>query len=152
MLQSGGVDDEYFQEQKKELSVDNIIDFNKDNIKDLIESSNLLKDKEREILTSPDNVTMVSIGELDDPEMKALKMAILEKHIDIDKYESRFGSNFNNDKRLLSKSRITITKLKTMCDNLDIKATLILEDASPDVPNPIGKEIRVELVRGEDEE
>ena len=139
------------EEQQEELSMGNIIDFNKDNIKDLIKSSNLLKEKEREILISPDNVTMVSIGEFDDPEMKALKRAIMDKHMDIDKYESRFGPNFNNDKRLLSKSRITISKLKSMCENLDIKATLILEDTSPDVPNPIGHKIEVELVKGETE-
>ena len=28
---------------------------------------------------------------------------------------------------------------------LDIKATLILEDKSPDVPNPMGKKISIDL-------
>ena len=37
---------------------------------------------------------------------------------------------------------------KRLCEALDIKATLILEDKSPDVPNPIGRTIKVDLTGG----
>ena len=83
--------------------------------------------------------------------MKAMKEAINLKHIDIDKYEPRFGPNFNNDKRLLKKDSITFRKLKDVCEALDMKATLKLEDANPNVPNPIGKKIAIDLT-GYDED
>ena len=80
--------------------------------------------------------------------MKALKTAVLEKRIDLDKYEPRFGSNYNNDKRLFNKNTISLSMTKRLCEALDIKATLILEDKSPDVPNPIGRTIKVDLTGG----
>ena len=77
--------------------------------------------------------------------MKALKQAITDKHIDLDKYESRFGPNFNNDKRLLRKNSITFGKLRSICDALDIRVTISIEDSAPDVPNPIGRTIIADI-------
>ena len=81
--------------------------------------------------------------------MKALKEAVTDKHIDLDKYEPRFGSNYNNDKRIFNKPNISLAMLVRMCNALDIKATLTLEDQQmPDgaeTPNPIGRTISVEL-------
>ena len=85
------------------------------------------------------------IGSDDTPEMIALKQAIMDKHIDIDKYEQRFGPNYNNDKRLLKKGNITFGKLRSICDALDIKVTLTIEDSAPDVPNPIGRATTAEI-------
>ena len=77
--------------------------------------------------------------------MVGLKEAVIAKNIDLDKYEQRFGVNYNNDKRLFNRNTITMSKLKTMFDVLDMKATLIIEDKSEEVPNPMGKKIIVDL-------
>ena len=91
---------------------------------------------------------MPKIFDDDSAEMKALKNAVLDKQIDLDKYEPRFGSNYNNDKRLFNKSTISLAMLKRVCDALDIEATLTLTDKSDDVPNPIGRTIEVKLTGG----
>ena len=83
--------------------------------------------------------------------MVGLKKAIIQKHIDLDKYEQRFGDNYNNDRRLLEKDNITLTKLKTFAKALDMKLTLTFEDNGKNVPNPIGEPIRVTVIGGEDE-
>lgn len=127
-------------------SEQNIIDFTKaEGMRDLITCSQMLSSAERSILTNIDNLFVPDIGESDTPEMQALKQAIIAKHIDLDKYEPRFGPNYNNDKRLLRKDRITFDKLRTIGECLDIRATLTIEDAAPDVPNPIGRPISIEI-------
>ena len=119
-------------------------------IKELMEKQDMIKNMEKEILTSPDNITAPDIGAEDEPAMRALKMAVIEKGIDLDNYSHRFGGNYNNDKRALLKDRISLQMLQRMCDNLDMKATLTIEDVNPDVPNPIGKQIVMELTKRED--
>jgi len=127
----------------------NIINFrDATNLREIIQAQQKLASAERSILTTIDNVFAPDIGENDTPEMKALKQAILDKHIDLDKYEPRFGPNYNNDKRLLRKKNITFGKLRSICNALDIKATITIEDAGPDVPNPIGRTIVAELTGG----
>ena len=129
----------------------NIIDFSKaSSIKDVITAQDKLADAEREILTTIDNLFIPPVNDDDTPEMGLLKEAITEKKIDIDKYEPRFGANFNNDKRLIKKSSITFGKLRNICNALDIRATLTLEDKASDVPNPMGVKIDVCLTDGFD--
>lgn len=135
-----------------EYSSSNIIDFNSiNNMKEMIEKNTALRDMEREILCSSDNKFKPIIHEKDDLEMKALKEAVIAKNIDLDKYESRFGSSYNNDKRLFKKNNISLSKLKSIANNLDISVTLTLEDKSPDVPNPMGRKIVVNIAGGEDD-
>ena len=125
---------------------DNIIDFTKaEDLKDVIRSQQALRNAEHTILTTIDNVFAPEIGPDDTPEMAAVKQAIIDKHIDLDKYEPRFGMNYNNDKRLLRRGSITFGKLRSICDALDMKATLVLEDAADDVPNPMGRVITAEI-------
>ena len=127
-------------------SSENIIDFRAaEDMREYIQTKQRLASAERSILTSIDNVFLPEISENDTPEMIALKQAILDKHIDLDKYEPRFGPNYNNDKRLLKKNSITFGKLRAICDALDMKATITFEDVNPDVPNPIGRVITAEL-------
>lgn len=134
-------------------STDNIIDFTSvQDIHDIIEKSNTLRDLEKEVLTNPDNIFLPNIGPNDTAEMKALKEAVILKNIDIDKYESRFGPSYCNDKRLFKKDKISMDKFKNMCNNLDIKATIILEDANPDVANPMNTVIKVDLTGGATED
>lgn len=134
------------EDDRAKYSDESIIPFSDiKHIKEMINSQQRLFNAERSILTNIDNLYVPSIGENDAPEMVALKKAIIDKHIDLDKYEPRFGPNYNNDKRLLSKENLTIGKLRTFCKALDMKATLTIEDASQDVPNPIGRVITAEL-------
>jgi len=132
--------------EQAEYSKENIIDFGSaSDMKDLISKQNALREMERSIVTTVDNIFCPQIRETDAPEMVALKKAVAAKGIDIDKYESRFGANFNNDKRLFDKSSITLSKLKSMCNALDINATLILSDSSEEVPNPMREKIVIPL-------
>ena len=131
----------------------NIIDFSAaSSIRDVIEAQNRLASEERSILTNIDNEFIPPTSADDTPEMGLLKQAITDKHIDIDKYEHRFGPNYNNDKRLIKKNSITFGKLRNICNALDIKATLIMEDSGDDVPNPMGKKISVCLTDGFDDQ
>ena len=137
-------------EDEREIYLDSqVIDFdNTKNIHDLMEKQHIVRTLERDILTSPDNIFTPKIFDDDSPEMKALKTAVLDKHIDLDKYEPRFGSNYNNDKRLFNKNTISLSMMKRLCEALDIEATLILTDKSEDVPNPMGRTIEVKLTGG----
>ena len=132
----------------------NLIDFSDvKSYKEFIEKQNMVRELEKDILTTPDNVYVPPEDVNDTPAMKALKEAVKDKHIDLDKYEPRFGSNYNNDKRIFNKPNISLPMLVRMCNALDIKATLTLEDQSmedgSETPNPIGKTITVELTHAQ---
>lgn len=107
-----------------------------------------MEKNETDIITNPDNIFQPKPGENDSPAMTILKQAVCEKHIDIDKYDMRFGANFNNDKRLFNKETISLPMLVRLCDGLDVKATLTLEDKDENTPNPIGRKISIELTGG----
>lgn len=127
-------------------SVNKVIDYSKaKDIKEFIETQNMVKELEKSILTSSDTIFTPAEDPNDSPAMKALKEAVTNKKIDLNKYEPRFGANFNNDKRIFSKENISLPMLVRMCNALDIKATLTLEDKNSDVPNPINKTISVEI-------
>lgn len=127
-------------------TTDSVIDYSKANTyKQFVETQNMVKELERDILTSPDNIYVPPEDKNDSPAMKALKEAVIDKKIDLDKYEPRFGSNYNNDKRIFNKQNISLPMLVRMCNALDIKATLTLEDQNSDVPNPMNTSISVEV-------
>lgn len=133
-------------EDKEDYSSKNIIDFSDvQNMKELIEKQEEVKKLESEVLSNSDNLFKPIPKENDSPEMKALKQAICLKNIDIDAYADRFGDNFNNDKRLLKGSSITMSKTKSICNKLDLKVTLTISDASPDVANPMNDVISVDI-------
>ena len=129
-----------------------IVDFTKaEDIRGIIKAESKLRNLEVSRLTTIDNICAPRIRPDDAPEMVGLKKAIIQKHIDLDKYEQRFFYNYNNDRRLLEKDNITLTKLKTFAKALDMKLTLTFEDNGKNVPNPIGEPIRVTVIGGEDE-
>ena len=137
----------------EQYKVSNMIDLSDvTKMEDLIKKQGMVRDIEQEILTSPDNITVPNISSLDSPEMRGLKEAIIAKHIDFDKYSDRFGSNFANDKRILKTNSITQKMLKRILRNIDVKATLILEDTSPNVANPMGKRIEIDITENGEEE
>ena len=136
-------------EEEDDYVPNKVIEFsNTDDIKKILESQAQLSKLAEPWITNPDNITFVSIGETDRPEVIGLKTAINEKHIDIDKYAGRFGENFPNDKRQLRNESLTLKMLERFCQNLDMEAVLIFKDKKPDVPNPIGREIVVSLTDG----
>lgn len=128
----------------------NMIDYrDAANYKEFAEKQNMVRELEKDILTSPDNIYVPPEDPDDSPAMKALKQAVIAKHIDLDKYEPRFGSNYNNDKRIFNKPNISLPMIVRIANALDIKASLTLEDQTTDsgdtVPNPMGNSITVEL-------
>lgn len=135
-----------YDETTYSMSNNEIIKFQDINsMTDYLEKQSEYKNLERTILTSPDNIFMPVVSSNDEPTMRALKEAVLAKNIDLDKYSSRFGANYCNDKRLFKGNKITLSKLKDIAENLDMNCTLIIEDKSNDVPNPIGKRIVVNI-------
>ena len=136
-------------EEAGQYAQENVIDLSDAHtMADLISKQEAVRDIEYDMLTTVDNEFVPKIGENDSPAMRALKTAVTEKHIDINQYSHRFGSNFNNDRRQYNRPTISMQMLERQCRGFDIKATLILEDASPDVANPIGRKIVVELTEG----
>jgi len=134
-------------EEEVEYSADNVINFDDaQSMKEIIIQQNKLYDQERSILLSVDNVFTPPIKADDSAEMVGMKQALQAKHCDIDKYEGRFGKkNFQNEKRLFDRPSMTLSKIKKTCDALDIKCTMILEDKSPDVPNPMNTKIVIDI-------
>ena len=127
-------------------SMDHVIDLSDaSSIGELMKKQQQIKDIEHDMLTTIDNKFQPKIGENDSPAMKALKTAVIEKGIDINKYAPRFKDNFGNDKRHFVKDKISMQMLERLCKGLDIRATLTLEDMNEDVPNPIGRQITVDL-------
>ena len=128
-----------------EYNVDNVIDF--ENVKSLQESiskQNQLMSAERTILVSPENIFTPVIKEEDTPEMKLLKQDICLKGIDLDNYKQRFGSDYNNDRRLFEQNSITFFKLKRLAEIMDMNVSLSLED-KPGAPNPIGEKLTIQI-------
>ena len=141
--------------KKDEAKYKNLESIDLDNIKDIseaIKANESLDKMEKEIMTTPDNITKPKIKESNSPEMVGFKESIIAKNIDIYKYKSRIP-NFNNNIRLLNSDNITLTKLKEMCNRLDINLKLTFSDMNGDVVNPMGKEITVDINgSGEDDE
>lgn len=129
----------------------NIIDFeNVENLKDSIEKHAKLMEAERTILVSPDNIFTPIIKEEDKPEMRLMKQAVIRKNINLDNYKGRFGPNYNNDKRLFEQNSITFLKMTNLCNVLDLKFSITLEDKKG-APNPMGCKLTAYITGGEDE-
>ena len=146
----------FYPQENSEDYQNEVVDFSDtSSITEYISKQNQLKNIEKEILTTQDNIFRPPVGEDDTPEMKALKMAIAQKKIDIDKYASRFGENFPNDKRKMKDSKISLMLLKRVGEALDMNIQIRISDASPNVANPMGNPITVPITAapgtGEDE-
>ena len=120
---------------------ENIINFeNSESLQDSIAKQAELDQAERTILISPDNIFIPVVQENDTPEMALLKQAMCRKQIDIESYKQRFGSDYNNDKRIFDQSSITFFKMKRLCDIFDIQISMTMED-KPGAVNPIGEKL-----------
>jgi hypothetical protein len=128
--------------------LDKIIDFtNPKSIDEVFEKQQIIRDIQDEIMTTSDNVLCLKIGEKDTPEMKALKTAINLKRIDTKQYEDRFDQ-FQNDMRLLKGNSITLGKLISISNALDISADITLRDRDDNTPNPMNQTITIDLTEG----
>lgn len=140
------------EEQKKQYSVDNIIDLSSDKVKNMsgiIQEMDKLKNLESTRLSTINNVLEIPINEEDTVELKAIKEAINCKQIDSDSYKPKFPteSDFNNDMRALkspSNNNISFFKAKRIMNAFDVDMYLTITD-KPDSINPIGKEIHIKL-------
>ena len=138
------------EEDKKKYSKDKLVDFSKaTSMSELINMQEAVVDMEKDVLTNPDNTSTYQISEKDSPAMKLLKEAVNSKHINLDNYEHRFGSNYNNDKRIFNKNTVSLAMMERMADALDMKLTLTLQDAKPDVPNPMGTSMSIDITGGD---
>ena len=142
LINTSGITEEY--------SSDNIIDMgNNRNMQDVLDKAEAVKSIENELVLTTDNVYKASYDDADSPALVALKMATEKKNCNPDLYAYRFGANYNNDIRHLKKNnkkkKISLDKLVTIADNLDMKVTLSIEDKSPNVPNPMGEKVTVIL-------
>lgn len=127
------------------VSKNKVVMNNNNDIRDLIMAEEESKKLDEPFITSPDCITNIPVRESDQPEMVCLKMALNSKKIDIDKYASRFGDNYPNDKRQLKSDGVTLNIIKRFCKHMDMEAILTLKDANPEVPNPMNTEITVSL-------
>ena len=142
------------EKEKETYAIENldIIDIGQsDSINDFLNKTKTIRDMEATTLSSSDYKFIPQQFPNDTPEMRAFKEAVGLKGCDINKYAQRFGENFLNDKRLFKTNSITMNKLISISKNLDIEAELILRDASGDVPNKMGKEVRV-ILTGDSED
>lgn len=131
-----------------DYSTDRIIDFtNTKSIGEVFEKQQIIRDIQDEIMTTSDNVLCLKIAEKDTPEMKALKTAINLKRIDTKQYEDRFDQ-FQNDMRLLKGNSITLGKLISISNALDISVDITLRDRDESTPNPINQTIVIDLTEG----
>lgn len=118
---------------------------NSGDVKTFLNRNKQVRDMEAVILTDIDDVYTPPMLPNDSPEMRAFKEAVASKHCDINKYAPRFGDNFLNDKRILKTPSITMNKLVSMSEKMDIEVELILRNAGDDVPNPMDRSISVIL-------
>jgi hypothetical protein len=139
------------REEAEEYSNRNVIDFNDVNhIQDIIEKKSQLDDMEKSaLMTTSDNIMVLKIKESDEPEMVLLKTAINMKKVEKENYRPRLEPNSNNNFRLVDNPSITMPKIKVLGNAFDLKISLTIEDKHPNVANPMGHPISIELTGGE---
>ena len=139
--------DKYNIEKNKE----NIIDFSDcSNYHDVISKQKAIKEVRSELMTNADHISYYPVNDNDTKLMSGLKRAINSKECDINCYEQNFNGNFLNNVRILNGNSITDKKTIEFGNAMDIKVTIRFEDKNPDVPNPMGKVIEVELTGGDE--
>lgn len=123
-------------------------------MKELIRKQERVKDINKSILESADDIYVPTFFETDTAEMRIFKEGIVAKQICLKNYanaiEESTGSTFNNDRRLIEKDSITFSKMKGLATAFDMEIELIIRDKSPNVPNPMNKEFRCIINGGGD--
>lgn len=138
------------EEEKEKYSSKKIIDFNNvKGIRDNILVNEKLRSAEEAKLAIVNTELQLDIPESNSAELRAIKQAINDKHIDADSYKQKFPSNsdFNNDMRALKNgelNNISFFKAKRILNAFDLDMYITLQD-KPGAVNPINKVINVKL-------
>jgi hypothetical protein len=117
-------------------------------MQELITKTEKFRANSNQELESPDQITRPTLKEKDTPVMRAFKEAITSKNMDLDKYKDRFGENYPNDKRKMNETDITLFMIERFAQRLDMNVDIIFSDAEGNIPNPMGKTIKVNVVPG----
>jgi len=142
------------KEDMEKYSVKRIINFNSSSsFKDVLDNVYKIKEEKNAGLSIVNDCLHLNVYEEDTPELKIIKQAINDKHIDPDSYKNKFpsSSDFNNDMRALkspSNHSISFFKAKRILNSFDIDGEFIIRDKK-DAVNPIGKEYRIKLTEEE---
>ena len=133
---------EYFTATNPMLDFSNV-----KQMQELIELDSKYRQYENDVITTKDNITVLKIAPTNTKEMAGFKTAINNKCVDIDKYKFKLPDTWANDKRFIFNSdTITFPKLKSLAEAFGFKITLIIDNISPDVANPIPHPITVVIV------
>ena len=142
------------EEDKEKYSVKRVVNFSSSSsFKDVLNNVYKIKEEKNAGLTIVNDCLHLDIYEEDTPELKIIKQAINDKHIDPDSYKNKFpsSSDFNNDMRALksaSNHSISFFKAKRILNSFDIDGEFIIRDKK-DAVNPIGKEYSIKLTEEE---
>ena len=129
-----------------------LVDFSDSkSMKDIMDKQNKFRDLEYEMLCTPGDVLVAPYLPDDTPMMRGFKEAINAKGIVPSNYKERMGANYSNDIRKVKENDITIKMASRMARTLDEEIIMIIRDKSPDVANPIGREIVVNITGGNDD-
>lgn len=125
-----------------------LMDFNNiQSIADIYQQSNCLNNivKPSLIADNKDKIYHHDISNNETSLMTALHLFMNAKQVDIDLYADRM-KDFSNNKRLLkNKLEVSHKKFMEFMEAFDGKAKIVIENAEPNVPNPIPEPIIVEL-------
>lgn len=129
--------------------VDNLIDLDMDTIFEQIkeEEENFINSEDIEIINNNADVFIPTIREDDDFLKYLVKMAIMQKKINLKNYRGKFSNQYqlNNLKSGLNKdTKMTVTNFKVWCEILGLKWQFILEDDGTDRFNPLPEPIVIE--------
>ena len=142
------------EEDKEKYSVKRVVNFSSSSsFKDVLNNVYKIKEEKNAGLTIVNDCLHLDIYEEDTPELRIIKQAINDKHIDPDSYKNKFpsSSDFNNDMRALksaSNHSISFFKAKRILNSFDIDGEFIIRDKK-DAVNPIGKEYSIKLTEEE---
>lgn len=141
------------EEEANTYSTDHMANFNSvTKLQELVTEQNKINTDQMLYLSTPDNIFRPVIDNIkDEPLMIGLKEAIIAKEIDINKYQSKF-KQFSNDRRKFNGHKISLDKAVSTAQSLDMKITAVIEDTNPNVPNPIGRKIIIDLTPGSEDE
>ena len=117
------------KEDKLQYNINRIIEITPDNINNSLDSC--LKDIDPSQLKHSTNVFVPKISIHDDIGMKALRLALAKKEIDINAYKTRFDKPHdisNAMKALKYDPRITVAKLTNYCQVFDLDYGIMIFD------------------------
>lgn len=129
--------------------VDNIIDLDMNSIFQQLKSNeeNFIDPERVEVINNNAEVFVPTINEDDDFLKYLVKVAIIQKKINLKNYRGKFSNQYqlNNLKSGLNKgTKMTVTNFKVWCEILGLKWQFILEDDGTDRYNPLPEPIVIE--------